>query len=223
MLVFDNASLRREVEERRGLHVPASVIEYGTELYERDDETEVVEHYGLVPGEYYFAVARAEPENHLLEIVRAHRASGSERTLALVTRLESETGYVRALRQAAGPRTRLLGAVYDARQLRPLRRHAYAHVHGQSVGGTNPSLLEAMGCANLVLAHDNPFNRETLGNQGLFWHDEAALACRLREGEMLSEERRAQLKLAAIERARHTYSWERIADAYAALAREFAT
>jgi len=221
-LLFDNASLRREVEARRGVHVPASVIEYGTALYERDDQKEVVEHYGLEPGGYYLAVARAEPENHLLEIVRAHRASGSSRPLVVVTRLERESRYVRALRAAAGARTRLFDALYDPGQMRPLRRHALAHLHGQSVGGTNPSLLEAMGCGNLVLAHDNPFNRETLGGHGLFWSSEDELALRLAECEGLESSVREGLRSAALERAREHYGWERIADAYAALVREYA-
>jgi glycosyltransferase involved in cell wall biosynthesis len=221
-LVFDSASLRREIETRRGLHVPASVIEYGSELYERDDETGVLEHFGLAPQGYYLAVARAEPENQLLEIVRAHRCAGSARPLAIVTCLDPGNRYARALRAAAGPGTRLLGTLYDARQLRPLRRHACAHVHGQSVGGTNPSLLEAMGCANLVLAHDNPFNRETLGGHGLFWAGEQELVRRFAESEALAPEAREELRRAAFARAREQYSWERIADAYAGLVREYA-
>jgi len=63
----------------------------------------------------------------------------------------------------------MIGTVYDSAKLTCLRYHSFAYMHGHSVGGTNPSLLEAMGCGNLVFAHDNPFNRETLGSCGYFF------------------------------------------------------
>lgn len=217
-LVFDNAALRERVAGTR--RKSASVIEYGAPIYTRDDESGVLARFGLQAGRYLLAVARLEPENHLIEIVRAHRESGSERDLALVTNVERGGDYARALADAAGARTRILGSVYDASVLRPLRRHAHAYVHGHSVGGTNPSLLESMGCANVVVAHDNPFNRETLAGNGLFWSDERELAQRLVECESLARSDRERLREAVLARAREQYGWERIAERYAALIRE---
>lgn len=219
-LVFDNAALRGELEQRGRRTRAASVIEYGAPIYERDDELEPLAKHGLTPGGYFLVVARLEPENHLLEIVRAHRATGSDRTLAVVTNVGRGGATERELLDAAGPRTRILGAIYDPRELRPLRRHAHAYVHGHSVGGTNPSLLEALGCGSVVLAHDNPFNRETLAGEALFWRGERDLATRLRECEELEPAEHARLRRAGLERARAHYSWERIADRYAALIRE---
>ncbi len=199
-LVFDNAALRERVAG--GRRKSASVIEYGAPIYTRDDEAGALAHFGLQPGRYLLAVARLEPENHLVEIVRAHRESASERELALVTNVERGGDYARALADVAGARTRILGSVYDAQLLRPLRRHAHAYVHGQSVGGTNPSLLEAMGCANVVVAHDNPFNRETLAGAGLFWRDERELAQRLVECETQERVERERLREAVLARVR---------------------
>lgn len=219
-LVFDNAALRAEVEARRGRAARSSVIEYGAPLCDRDDGRDVVERFGLEPGAYYLAVARLEPENHLHEIVRAHRASGTRRPLAVVTNLERGGAYARELDRLRGPTTRVLGAVYEPERLRPLRRHAHAYVHGHSVGGTNPSLLEAMGAANLVFAHDNPFNREVLGEDAVYWHDEAGLERAFEDDEELDPAVRERLRGACFARARDRYGWERIADAYAALIRE---
>lgn len=222
-LVFDNAALRDEVTQRTRRGVETTVLEYGAPLYVRDDETAALARFGLEPGRYRIAVARLEPENHLLEIARAQLASGSELPLALVVNIELGGDYARALEQLAGPRVKILGSVYDARELQPLRRHAHAYVHGHSVGGTNPSLLEALGCANLVLAHDNPFNRETLAGEGLFWRSENELADAIRASETLSAGERESLRRTGFERARDHYSWDRIASAYAELIRESCT
>ncbi|MBK7874816.1 MAG: DUF1972 domain-containing protein [Planctomycetes bacterium] len=219
-LVFDNAALRDEVETRRGAAKRSSVIEYGAPLHDDDAGREVVEHFGLEPGAYYLAVARLEPENHLHEIVRAHRISGSTRPLAIVTNLERGGEYARELAAMSGPRTRILGSVYEPERLRPLRRHAHAYVHGHSVGGTNPSLLEAMGVANAVVAHDNPFNREVLGDSALYWRDEDELELAFECCDALEPDERERLRRGAFARARDRYGWERIADEYARLIME---
>lgn len=219
-LVFDNGALRDEVEARRGRARRSSVIEYGAPLCESDEGSEVVEHFGLVPGEYHLAVARLEPENHLHEIVRAHRASGARKPLAIVTNVERGGDYARELRALAGRGTKILGSVYEPERLRPLRRHAWSYVHGHSVGGTNPSLLEAMGAANFVLAHDNPFNREVLQDGARFWRDETELARVLAECDALGPAAREVQRALALARAKERYGWERIADEYAALLRE---
>lgn len=219
-LVYDNAALRDEVSARTRRGVPSTVLEYGAPLYVRDDETEALSPFGLVPGGYRIAVARLEPENHLVEIARAQLASESALPLAIVTNLELGGDYARAVQRLAGPRVKLLGSVYDPRVLQPLRRHAHAYVHGHSVGGTNPSLLEALGCASLVLAHANPFNRETLAGEALFWRDEAELTRAIVASERLPAPERERLRQAGFARARDHYSWERIARAYAELVRE---
>ena len=78
---------------------------------------------------------------------------------------------------------RFVGSIYDRDVLQALRFHARAYVHGHSVGGTNPSLLEALACGSTVIAHDNPFNREVLGDAGLYFLGEADLATQIRAHE----------------------------------------
>jgi glycosyltransferase involved in cell wall biosynthesis len=221
-LVYDNARLRDEVETRRDRRSVSSVIEYGADVYVRDDDVAPVLRRGLVPGDYDIVVCRPEPENHLLEIVRAHRAARTARPLAVVGNVDIDTAYARDVRDAAGPGVVFLGGVYDPLELRPLRRHAHACLHGHSVGGTNPSLLEAMGCGNLVLAHENPFNRETLDDAALFWSNEAELVAALRTAGDLPPARLAELRASGIERVRTRYSWERITDEYERLLVEVA-
>lgn len=219
-LVFDNAALRDEVIGRLDVDVPTSVIEYGAPVYARDDEVEALRRFELESGGYSLVVCRAEPENHVLEILRAHATSGVARPLVVVANVEVGGAYVKKLRAALGANARLLGSVYDPKLLAPLRRHAFDYVHGHSVGGTNPSLLEAMGAGNVVLAHDNPFNRETLAGSALFWQDESELVERFRESENLPPKVRARFSERCVARVREHYDWERIADAYAAAFRE---
>ncbi len=219
-VVFDNAGLRAEVEGRRGLHAPAVVIEYGAAVVECDEGISSLARFGLESGEYYLVVCRLEPENHVIEIMRAHRRSGVRRPLAVVANAQIAGKYARTARSLAGEGVRLLGPVYDSAVLRPLRRHAFAYVHGHSVGGTNPSLIEAMGCGNFVIAHDNPFNRETLDGAARFWSSEEELVLRLRESESTDTATRQDLGHRGRERVREHYTWDRIARMYADLVRE---
>ena len=115
----------------------------------------------------------------------------------------------------------MIGPLYDQAKLTSLRYHSFAYLHGHSVGGTNPSLLEAMGCANLILAHDNAFNRETLGDAGLFFQETMDLKQtldRIEGGGFDAPRMRAEAK----RRASQLYSWPSIIEQYARLLRSSA-
>ncbi|WP_411828440.1 glycosyltransferase family protein [Melaminivora jejuensis] len=115
---------------------------------------------------------------------------------------------------------RFIGGVYEPAQLQSLRLHAACHLHGHSVGGTNPSLLEALACGNWVIAHDNPFNREVARDAADYFADPAALAAALAAWAATPPaQRRARAARARQIIARH-YTWEQIADRYEALALE---
>jgi glycosyltransferase involved in cell wall biosynthesis len=172
--------------------------------------------WNLASRSYYLVVCRLEPENHLLEIVKAFQRSASKRQLIVVGNHLTGTKYVEQLGAVRDERIRMIGTVYDQEELAALRYHCFAYLHGHSVGGTNPSLLEAMGCGNLILAHDNSFNRETLGDCGLFFKDSAELA-RVIDSAEKNEAELARWREAARKRARDVYSWEDIISRYAAL------
>ena len=81
----------------------------------------------------------------------------------------------------AGPNIRFIGGVYEKEKLQALRFHSEAYFHGHSAGGTNPSLLEALGCGNLVIAHDNPFNREVMGDLGFYFRSKEDIPALLKK------------------------------------------
>ena len=119
-----------------------------------------------------------EPENHVDLIVAGYELSGARRPLVVVGAAPYAEEYTARVRSEAheDPRVRLLGAMYDQDLLDQLYAGALSYAHGHSVGGTNPSLLRAMGAGTAVLAWDCPFNREVAGEQGRYFGDAASLA-----------------------------------------------
>jgi glycosyltransferase involved in cell wall biosynthesis len=210
-LILDNAALADELRGRRRLGC-FSVLEYGAPIVrERLDPARLSE-LGVAPGEYYLVVCRFEPENHVLEIACAQ--ARLERPLLVVANKDVGSGYARRTLALESRQVRFVGTIFDPDLLLPLRQHCRAYLHGHSVGGTNPSLLEAMGCGNLVVAHDNPFNRETLGQAGLYFDGVEELGARLCECEELEPEELAARREAVLARMEERYTWDLIADRY---------
>ena len=126
-----------------------------------------------------------EPENHVLEIVQGYARSASAHPLIVVGAAPLAQEYTDAIRAAAqlDPRVRLLGRVDDQDVLDQLYANAMTYLHGHSVGGTNPSLLRAMGAESPVLALDVDFNREVAGETARFWSGPQMLPALLAEAE----------------------------------------
>lgn len=213
-LIFDNGALRDSILERRRKRVDTSVIEYGGPDVALDPDPSPLAEFDVTPGEYYLVVCRCEPENHVLEVCRAWLAAELDRPLLVVANTEPGTEYARRCTELASDGLRFVGTVYDQRVLVALRSHCRAYLHGHSVGGTNPSLLEAMACGNAVIAHDNVFNREVLGSCGRFFQTEADLASELQAFDRLSAGDVAELGRDARARIRESYTWSRITDRY---------
>ncbi|MEO0662535.1 MAG: DUF1972 domain-containing protein [Planctomycetota bacterium] len=219
-VVFDNGALEEHIAARMGALLPeTSVLAYGARtLPERLDPAPLAE-LGLAPGAYDLLVCRFEPENHVAEIVEAHARAGTGRPLVAVAGTDDPGPYARSVLASAGDGTRFVGSIYDPAVLEPLRQHARLYLHGHSVGGTNPSLLEAMGAGNVVLAHDNAFNREVLGASDVYWRDVDELVERIRGWGGSGADERNALGRANLERVAQRYSWDVLADDYAALVR----
>jgi glycosyltransferase involved in cell wall biosynthesis len=215
-IIADAEAIAVHLAKRHGQLKHCSVIRYGCEVIDSPPPSEPLAEWRLQPRSYYLIVCRLEPENHIKEIMQGFQRSGSNREMIVVGNHQADTRYVRELRELKDARIRMIGTVYDPEKLISLRYHAFAYMHGHSVGGTNPSLLEAMGCGNLVFAHDNPFNRETLGPSGFYFANadelKAAIhAAEANEGEL--EPRRVTSQ----KRAGADYRWADIVSQYMAL------
>ena len=153
-------------------------------------------------------------------MIREFLASETTRSLVIITntneKLQNELE--NRLHYRADPRIRFVGSVYDQELLSAIRRNAFAYLHGHEVGGTNPSLLEALGATDLSLLLDVPFNREVAGEAALYWTKDAhSLAELVDAAEKLSPGTLANYGLRAKDRVRSRYSWQFIADQYSRL------
>lgn len=213
-LVTDAEAMRAFYQEH--FHVDSTMIAYGTYVAD-STRPELIDRYGVRPGEYYLVVSRLIPENTLDVIVDAYVKSGSEKPLIVVGGATYDSPFHEKLKAMANDRVHFVGHVHDQDTLRELWCNCYAYLHGHSVGGTNPALLNAMGYGACVLALDTVFNREVLGGSGILWPPEAeALAQLLRELDG-DADRVAAIRQLPRRRIEACYTWERITDQYESL------
>ncbi|WP_053384682.1 glycosyltransferase [Leucobacter celer] len=206
---------------RHQFDVDTEMIRYGAPILDAAAD-DGVRGIGLEPRGYHLVVARFEPENHVREIVEGYAASDARLPLAVVGSAPYSADYTRQIQAIADgdDRIRLLGGVYDQGLLDALYFHAFTYLHGHSVGGTNPSLLRAMGAGTAVIAFDVGFNRETAGG-GWFFSDSAGVARAVRAAEADPEEVAAAGRTVR-SRAAGEFDWNAVAERYEDLARRLA-
>ena len=192
---------------------PSSCIAYGANI-ERSMNPEIVRQYGLKPFEYYLIASRMVPENNADLILRAFAKVRTEKVLAIAGGVNYKSAFLERLKETKDPRVRFLGHVGNEEHVKELHCNAYAYLHGHSMGGTNPSLLKALGYGNCVVALRTPFNQEVLEEYGIFFErDEEDLARKLEELESHPEVV-AEYRRRAPQRIREAYTWEKITDQY---------
>ena len=218
-LVTDAEAMRVFYLER--FKKQTTMIAYGAYI-ESSQKPELISRFGVVPDDYYLIASRLIPENHADLIARAFLKSGSKRKLVIAGGANYDSDFHRELRALAGEKIILTGHIDDQEVIRELHCNCFAYVHGHSVGGTNPSLLKAMGYGNCILALDNVFNREVLAGGAVFFpRDEEVLAS---EMHMLESDpaRVAELRKMGPERIQKNYTWEKIAGQYDTMFKEVA-
>lgn len=206
---------------RHQFDVETEMIRYGAPILDSAD-ADGIGGIGLEPHAYHLVVARFEPENHVREIVEGYSVSDARLPLAVVGSAPYSADYTQQIQAIADgdSRIRLLGGVYDQRLLDALYFHAFTYLHGHSVGGTNPSLLRAMGAGTAIIAFDVGFNRETAGD-GWFFSDSDGVAQAVHAAEA-DRERVAAAGRFARDRAAAEFDWDAVAERYEDLARRLA-
>lgn len=218
-LIADSEGILRHLQERYRHLPPASVIPYGAPVIHDPPDSIIPDEWGAKAGEYYLVVCRLEPENSVREIIQGYLRSGSPYPLILVGGLERVTPYVQGVLALSGDMVRFVGEVYDTERLQALRCQARGYFHGHTVGGTNPTLLEALGCGNLVIAHDNVYNREVAGEAASYFRQPDEVAECIRQLEAFPSQEAERRKNIARERIRELYSWELVCESYTLLLR----
>jgi glycosyltransferase involved in cell wall biosynthesis len=167
---------------------------------------------GLTPHGYHLVVARFEPENHVDVIVDGYSRTGSQLPLVVVGSAPYADAHTARIRELADDRVRLLGGVWDQELLDQLYGGALTYLHGHSVGGTNPSLLRAIGAGAATTAFDVVFNREVLGEAGKYFRhaDDVARTMNEAEADPAAEVARG----AACSLQADRYDWDDVASSY---------
>lgn len=189
------------------------VIEYGA-YTNNEFNPAILEKYKLIPNFYYLVVSRLEPENNLDTIINAFQNTTTQSPLVIVGN-KINTRYVNQLISLnSSGKIHFIGGIYDKKELNALRNSCKAYIHGHSVGGTNPSLLEAMGSRNIILAHDNEFNREVTSGNQLYFNSMEQCSDKINEIEMMSEEEKERYKNLSYSMITNKYNWNNILKKY---------
>ncbi len=196
-----------------------TMISYGADPITAPDPAPLSK-LGLEPNGFMVSICRPEPENSVLEKVRAFSRKPRGKKLVVLGKFLDEMPYHQAVLEAASSEVLFPGAIYDKDMVHALRGHALAYCHGHTVGGTNPSLVEAMGAGNAVIAHDNPFNRWVAGDDQFFFADEDSCAAQI-ELALSDPERLAAAQSASIARFQSHFTWDNILGQYEALLEQF--
>ena len=210
-MIADHPGIADHLATRR-TRARTAMIPYGAEPVEAAS-AEPARALGLTPDNYLVSIARIEPDNSILRMVEAFSAAPRKAKLLVLGKLEEGNVYHRAVRAAASYEVVFPGAIYEAAAVQALRFHARAYMHGHTVGGTNPSLVEALWAGNAVIAHDNIFNRWTAGAAGVFFNDQSQ--CEGLIAQALGDPGHiARARLAAKAQARALFDWRDVLRAY---------
>jgi glycosyltransferase involved in cell wall biosynthesis len=204
-LIADSFTMQEYIRDK--YQRQADYIPYGAEVFDKPDET-VLQKFDLTRHAYNMLVARIEPENNIETIIRGCLAANTSHPLLIIGNHQNKFGrYLTS--KYIDKKIIFYGAVYDMEALNQLRYHSHFYFHGHSVGGTNPSLLEAMASQALVVAHDNVFNRAVLDDDAYYFRNSNDIAALLNAGAARGGE---ALKITNnLQKIRTRFSWENVA------------
>ncbi len=222
--ICDSKNIEKYIQkEYAGYKPKTTFIAYGSETtpstMKNDDPKYIswLNEHGLREGEFYISVGRFVPENNFETMIREFMKSHSTKDFAIITTKDEK--FLNALDEklhfSQDKRIKFVGTVYDQELLKKIRERAYGYFHGHSVGGTNPSLLEALGSTKLNLLYDVGFNREVAEDAALYWTlEDGDLAKLIDQSDSMDEEELKEMGQKAKQRIKDEYSWQYICDKY---------
>ena len=222
VIVCDSVNIEKYIKKEYG-HPHTTFIAYGSDtvpsvLSDADPKfVNWLKEKGLTVGSYYLVVGRFVPENNYETMIREFMKSHSKKDFAIITNMNDKLKeYLEeTLHFSVDKRIKFVGTVYDQQLLKKIRENAYGYFHGHEVGGTNPSLLEALGSTELNLLLDVGFNREVGAEAALYWRKkDGDLAGLIDRADEMTVEERAEYGKRAKERIKTAYSWEFIGNEY---------
>ena len=229
LAICDSVNIEKYIHEQydgkgiNGKNPDTTFIAYGADLTPSklsDDDEKLVSWYkekGLSKKNYYLVVGRFVPENSFEIMIREFMKSKSKRDFALITNVNEKflNELESKLHFRSDQRIKFVGTVYDQELLKKIRENAYAYFHGHTVGGTNPSLIEALGSTNLNLLVDVGFNKEVAETNALYWsQNQGDLANLINRVDFMEPDDIVELGNKAKKRVSEEYTWDKICGKY---------
>ena len=207
--IADSQVIQSHLQKKYQLY--CNYIPYGASVCSQTDDS-FLTHFGLTRQNYLLLIARMEPENNVQTILEGFHKSSSTKKLAVIGNTANRMGSHMLDKYQADPRIIFLGSIFNKNILDTFRAHCYLYFHGHSVGGTNPSLLEAMAGSALIAAHANDFNKAVLGKDAYYFSNSSEVKnlieqihCNGKEFNMVINNK---------QKIRTLYSWEKIINEY---------
>ena len=210
-LIADNMGIHDYYKEKYGKE--SKFLAYGADIHD-DWNVSLLDEYGLKPNDYYMVVARLEPENNIVMAIDGYLKSqeNGKHPLIIVGKTNTPHGKELVKKYGKEPNVRFMGGIYDFKKLDSVRHFSRAYFHGHSVGGTNPSLLEAMASGCFMLANDNIFNRAVLKENAIYYKDSDAVCSLMNNIDNLISENKEKMLNGNWDEIRNVYSWEKLVD-----------
>jgi len=223
LLICDSKNIEQYIQTDYAKYQPKTTyIAYGTDTSRstlNSEDAKVRSWYqdkGITENEYYLVVGRFVPENNYESMIREFMKSNSKKDFVLITNVEQNKFYDQLLKDTGfdkDPRVKFVGTIYDQELLKYIRENAFAYFHGHEVGGTNPSLLEALASTRLNLLLDVGFNREVGEDGAIYWRKDE-LARVIEEVEQFDESAISELDKKSSQRIAEAFTWEKIVTDY---------
>jgi len=167
-LIADSIGIQAYLKEKYNIN--SKYIAYGAKVFEHPNEA-ILEEYDVKKNQYNLLIARLEPENNIETILEGITNCKSNLPFLVIGKHDTSLGNYLKEKFRNTIYIRFLGGIYNQNHLNNLRYFSNLYFHGHSVGGTNPSLLEAMASSALVIANNNTFNKSILGNDAFYFNN----------------------------------------------------
>ncbi len=209
-LISDNMGIHDYYKEKYDKE--SKFLAYGADIHDNYN-AEYLKEFGLEPDNYHLLIARLEPENNVAMAIDGYLKSNEKgrRPLVVVGKTNTPHG-IYLVQRYRDKNVKFLGGIFDFDKLNSIRHFAHTYFHGHSIGGTNPSLLEAMAADCFILAHDNIFNRAVLDDNALYYSKSDNVTELLNDIDTLKTKHAETFQMNNLEKIRTEYSWKTLVD-----------
>ena len=202
IIMSDNVGIENYIKKK--YNKESVMIPYGANIHSKFDK-KLLDHYNIKEKEYFLIIARMEPENNIEMMIEGFIKSESKNKLLIVG--NKDTNYAKKLINKYSYKVKFIGGLYNVDHLNSLRHYSNAYLHGHTVGGTNPSLVEAMSAQCFVISHKNAFNLSVLGDDALYYSSVDELSNKIKNINHSNEIRSSYISN-NLNKVKNNYDWD---------------